>query len=59
MVNGAFNSLLGSRDFRLQCGDPLVQFRDRKRIEVLTGKFGDQIARPAGKAVVGFHVRNR
>lgn len=59
MVNGAFNLLPRPRDLRLQIGDPRGQLVDRERIEVLARKLGDQVARAAGKAVVGFHDPDR
>jgi hypothetical protein len=38
MVNGAFYFRARSFDFGLKRGNPRLQFRYRKRIEILTGK---------------------
>lgn len=55
MVNGVFDLSPAARDLGVQRVDPLLQLGDRKRIEILASQLGDQVARPAGKAVVGFH----
>ena len=59
MVNGVVDLSATSRDLGVERVDAFLQLVDRQRIEILSGKLGDQIARAAGKAVVGFHAGKR
>lgn len=58
MVNGRFNFPAGARYLRFERRDADVQFFDRKRIEVLSGKLGQRIVGPFRKNVFRFHPAN-
>ena len=47
--------LLDARDFGFQCLDPLIQFADRQRTEILFDEQSQRILRPAGKEVILVH----
>ena len=46
-------------DLRPQDFDPLLQFLDRQRIEVLPAERDERIVGLAGEEIVGIHGRNR
>lgn len=58
MVNGLFNFATNPKDFRLEPPDPLVEFLDGQRIEILLAEQGQRIIRPLRENVFGVHVRN-
>lgn len=55
MVNGGFNLLPTSRDFRLQRRDPRFQLGDRQRIEILAREQRHRIILALRKVVVWVH----
>ena len=55
---GIREMLLDAGDFRLERFDPLVQFVDGQRTEVLLDEQGQRILRPAGEEVVLVHFRS-
>lgn len=56
MVNGAFNFCFGSRNFTFERRDALVQFIDRKGIEVLRRKLAEEVVLATRKVFVGVHL---
>jgi len=58
MVNGAFHFSARPGDFRLEHRDPLLEFLDRQRIEVLAHQFRERVARFFRQELVKIHGRN-
>jgi len=55
MVNGALHSHFCSNDLGFEQRDALLEFLDRKRVEVLLAKLGRQIVLATRKIFVGVH----
>ncbi|MDB5711994.1 MAG: NAD(P)H-quinone oxidoreductase, partial [Sphingomonas bacterium] len=58
MVNGAFHFSAGTGDFRLEHRDPLLEFLDRQRIEVLAHQLRERVARFFRQELVKIHGQN-
>ena len=58
MVNGAFHFSTRPGDFRLEHRDPLLEFLDRQRIEVLAHQFRERVARFFRQELVQIHAQN-
>ena len=57
MVNGAFDSCPGARDFGFQHGDARLQFFHRKRVQILPGQHHQRVAGIFGQDVIQVHMR--
>jgi len=55
MVNGAFNPRFASRDLGLEQRDALLQFLDRKGIEVLLAQLSREIVPATRQIFIGVH----
>ncbi len=54
MVNGAFNLLTAARDLAAKRRDPVLQLRDRERVQILAHQLAEEVA-GAGQRVICFH----
>ena len=59
MVNGLLDFRAAPFDLAFERRDPLFQFIDGQRIEILACEQVDRVVRPFGERIVGFHGTQR
>ncbi len=58
MVNGAIDLAAATRDLAFQRGDPRLQLRHGKTIEILAQQRGERIVGPGAEDIVQIHVES-
>ena len=59
MPGGGIHVRFDAGDLRLQDFDPLLEFLDRHRVEVLPAERDERVVGLAREEIVGIHGRNR